>query len=68
MANWYNLSLNEIKKELAADLEKGLLTDEIEKRRAQYGPNELPKGKKLRWWELLFRQFKSPLIFILLIT
>ena len=66
--DWYHLSLNEIKEKLATDFEKGLSTNEIEKRRAQYGPNELPKGKKLRWWELLFRQFKSPLIFILLIA
>src|SRR3989338_9435981 len=66
--DWYHLSLNEIKEKLATDFEKGLSTNEIEKRRSQYGPNELPKGKKLRWWELLFRQFKSPLIFILLIA
>jgi calcium-translocating P-type ATPase len=34
----------------------------------QFGPNELPKGKKLHWWQLFLRQFKNPLIFILLVA
>ncbi|MDX1608384.1 MAG: HAD-IC family P-type ATPase, partial [Candidatus Spechtbacterales bacterium] len=37
-------------------------------RQRSFGLNQLPRGKKVHWYEMLWRQFKNPLIFILLIA
>ncbi|MEX2145360.1 MAG: HAD-IC family P-type ATPase [Candidatus Spechtbacterales bacterium] len=65
---WHSMSLVNISKELKVDFEKGLSKKEAAERRASFGLNTLPKGKKKRWWYLLFNQFKNPLIFILLMA
>ncbi|WP_136715081.1 cation-translocating P-type ATPase [Halorientalis salina] len=46
----------------------GLTAADAARRRAEYGPNELPAGEVVTWWEILLRQFKSPLIYILAIA
>ena len=65
-AKWHELPIKDLLQEFGSNLETGLADDEVGRRRAEFGPNELPKGKKLHWWEFFFRQFKNPLIFILL--
>jgi Ca2+-transporting ATPase len=45
---------------------KGLSADEILKRRAQFGENRLPGEKGVSIWTILFNQFKSPLVYIIL--
>ncbi|OGZ42587.1 MAG: hypothetical protein A3C80_03775 [Candidatus Ryanbacteria bacterium RIFCSPHIGHO2_02_FULL_45_43] len=65
---WYQLSLAEIARKLDTNLEQGLSHQEAEKKRAVFGFNELPQGKKLRWWRLMLRQFNNPMIYILLIA
>lgn len=65
---WYQLTIEEIAERLKADLKKGLSPDEVKLRIEQEGLNELPRGKKITWWQFLFRQFKSPLVYILVIA
>jgi Ca2+-transporting ATPase len=46
----------------------GLGTDEVLKRRGQSGENRLPTEKGVSAWMLLLNQFKSPLIYIILVA
>ena len=64
---WHHLELEEVLDRFSVDVAKGLENAEAEKRRGQYGFNVLPRGKKKTWWRFLLRQFKSPLVYILVI-
>ena len=44
----------------------GLSSTEVKKLRLQFGRNELDRNHRISWLEVLIRQFKSPLIFILI--
>ncbi len=44
----------------------GLTSVEVEARRSQYGKNQLPEKKGPSAWSILFSQFKSPLVYIIL--
>ncbi len=46
----------------------GLTSEEARLRRNRYGPNRLPRRKPASIRQILLRQFKSPLIFILAIA
>ena len=46
----------------------GLTNFEVVKRRNQYGSNSLPTEKGPNGWSILFSQFKSPLVYIILIA
>ncbi len=45
---------------------RGLSADEVERRRQQYGRNELPEGEKRPKWKLLLDQFRNVLILVLM--
>lgn len=45
---------------------RGLSQLEAARRLAEFGPNTLPEAEPVRLWQRLARQFKSPLIYILL--
>ena len=66
--NWHSASLTEVIKEFDANSASGLTAKEVEKRKLASGLNILPRGKVVHWWEMLFAQFKNPLIIILLIA
>ncbi len=66
--NWYQKKSTEIFVELNVLPEKGLGVEEVKKRLAQYGLNVLAKDKKETYLNLFIKQFKSPLIYILLIA
>ena len=65
---WYQKSVEATLKELGVGVEVGLSGDEVARRRERYGANDLPRGKKVHWWQLLGRQFVNPLIFILVVA
>ncbi len=65
--DWHAVSNREIFARLKT-AESGLSFDEAGKRLAKYGPNELPEEKRLTKFKIFFNQFKSPLIYILLIA
>ena len=50
------------------DVQSGLTSDEVSRRREQHGLNELPRGVRLTWWQVLSRQFTSLLVVILIIA
>ncbi|MEJ1932348.1 cation-transporting P-type ATPase [Nostoc sp. NIES-2111] len=65
---WHNLPASRVAQKLNANIETGLTSDEVEKRRERYGTNEL-KGKA--GTNPIFRfllQFNQPLLYILLIA
>lgn len=65
---WHNLSASKVAQNLNANLETGLTSDEVVKRRERFGANEL-KGKRGTSPLLRFLwQFNQPLLYILLIA
>ncbi|MFT5181638.1 MAG: Ca2+-transporting ATPase, partial [Alphaproteobacteria bacterium] len=48
--------------------EAGLDSDEVEVRRAAFGPNVLPRRARVSIIAIYLRQFKSPLVYLLLIA
>ncbi|PCI21298.1 ATPase [Candidatus Wolfebacteria bacterium] len=62
---FYNKKINILLGELASS-ERGLTADSIQKKQEEYGLNKLPEKKPERLIYIFFRQFKSPLIYILL--
>ncbi len=48
--------------------DNGLTDAEAEARLQQYGPNKLPEQPPAALWQIVLRQFYSPLIYILLIA
>lgn len=67
MSNWYQKDAEKVLKEFSVDT-AGLNQEEIEKRRAQYGANQLPDKGKVTLLQVVFRQFLSPLIYVLIIA
>jgi Ca2+-transporting ATPase len=64
---WYKFSLDELAGALNTDIKNGLSKGSLINAQNKYGVNILPKIKKTTWFQFLFRQFRSPLVYILLI-
>jgi len=64
---WYKFSLSELEGVLNTSIKNGLSKEDFLEAQNNYGRNILPKVKKATWFQFLFRQFKSPLVYILLI-
>lgn len=58
--------VDQLLSELGTSIDKGLNNQEITQRQEQYGFNELP-GQYNAWWRVLFNQFTSPFIYLLVI-
>jgi P-type Ca2+ transporter type 2C len=54
-------------KELART-EGGLTSAQAAERLARFGPNELPRGRPVRLWQLIAAQMRDPLVIVLLIA
>ncbi|GLI54058.1 cation-transporting P-type ATPase [Thermodesulfovibrio yellowstonii] len=65
--NWYQISSKEIYQKLNTS-EKGLTTEEAQKRLKQYGANRLTEEEKINRLKIFLHQFASPLIYILIIA
>ncbi|MCK4453737.1 HAD-IC family P-type ATPase [Candidatus Parcubacteria bacterium] len=65
---WHNLFIQEVVKILKTDRETGLSNEEMVERQKKFGLNKLPEEKHLSKIEIFFEQFKSPLIYILIIA
>jgi len=65
---WHNLPIREAAKILEADLEEGLTEKEVEIRQEKLGKNLLPEEKSLSGVRIFLEQFRSPLIYILVIA
>ncbi|MBN1634177.1 MAG: HAD-IC family P-type ATPase [Ignavibacteria bacterium] len=64
---FHHLTEEETYKFLDSNID-GLSTDEVEKRLKKYGRNLLPSKEPPILFQVIFHQFKSPLIYILLIA
>lgn len=65
--NWYQLGVKDVFHKLDA-AENGLSEDQARQRLAKYGHNKLAEEEKTGKFTILLHQFKSPLIYILLIA
>ena len=66
--NWFQKDVEEVEKELQTNLEKGLTTEEVTKRREKYGLNELQSKKKKSLFQKFLAQFKDFSIIVLIIA
>ena len=66
--NWFSKSVEEVKNELATDLEKGLTDEIVKKQREKYGANELKTQKKKSLFVKFLEQFKDFMIIVLIIA
>ena len=65
---WHASPVDEVVEQLGTDAGKGLSTDEAAQRLERYGRNELEQEEPKGAFEILLSQFKSPLIYILLVA
>ena len=65
---WFNKEVADVEKTLETDLEKGLSKEEVEKRKKQYGLNELEQKKKKSLFQKFLEQFKDFMIIVLIIA
>jgi len=63
--SWHSLSASDTLTRLEAPRE-GLSPDEVDARRAQFGPNRLPPPRPQPAWQRLLLQFHNVLIYVLL--
>jgi magnesium-transporting ATPase (P-type) len=65
---WHALATEEVAERLAVDLDGGLSADDATARLDEHGPNELATEEERSELDILLTQFKSPLIYILLVA
>ncbi len=65
---WHAASVDETADILETDRQQGLRDKEVERRRKRFGPNKLPERQRETPFQTFLRQFKDPLIYILLIA
>jgi len=63
---FHSLSVETVVKDLNANLENGLSTEEAQRRLMQYGPNELISGEKISPLKMFILQFKDFIVFLLI--
>ncbi len=59
---------DEVVAALQSDADRGLSTDEADRRREVHGPNELQAADAVPWWRRVFEQFTDPLVVLLLVA
>ena len=67
-AAWYNLPAEDVATAMGVVPEQGLATDEVQRRLAQYGPNELPSEPPPSMWVVARGQLANPMNIMLLIV
>jgi Ca2+-transporting ATPase len=65
MPKYFIQSVEEVLKDVKAS-ENGLSSTEANQRLQQFGPNKLPEAKKVSYGKILFNQFTSLLVLILI--
>ncbi len=66
MTMWYTRAVDDVLHELAVDGARGLDDAEVARRREQYGPNELTERGGKSPWKILWQQFSSTMVLILI--
>ncbi len=65
---WHALHAEEVLRQLEAFADKGLSSDEVERRFAQIGPNALKEAPQVTFWQMLAEQFKSFVVILLIVA
>jgi len=65
---WHNLYFKEVVKILRTNIGKGLSEKEVKVCQREFGKNKLPEEKPLSMLRMFLEQFRSPLIYILVIA
>ncbi len=66
--SWHSISWKEAVDELKSNYKEGLKDNEVKKRQLEFGKNLLPEDEPLSGLRIFFQQFKSPLMYILVIA
>jgi len=66
--SWHNITWKEVTKLLYSDFKKGLSEKEVQLRQRKLGQNSLPEEKPFSRLRIFLVQFRSPLIYILVIA
>ena len=66
VANPSQMDIEELAASLGADLNQGLTSSDASQRLADHGPNELRAASPVPTWRKVLRQFRDPLIYLLL--
>lgn len=64
----HGIGCDHVLERLGSDARRGLSAEEVARRMAHHGPNELPEAAHKPWWKIVLRQFASPLIYILFVA
>jgi len=67
-SDWHALGREEVLAALQSDATAGLPPEEAERRLTRYGPNELPEERRRSILAVFGHQFRSPLIYLLLVA
>src|SRR6187397_1516648 len=62
---WHRLPVDEVLAERGVDPQDGLSAEEVEKRRAEHGPNKLAEGEKEPGWHAFLRQYEDLMQYVL---
>ena len=65
---WHTLTIEDVRRKLKTNFEKGLQTEEVIRRREKYGTNELAEKKNTSLFIKFLNQFKDFMIAILIIA
>ncbi|MEA3273391.1 MAG: HAD-IC family P-type ATPase [Patescibacteria group bacterium] len=65
---WHNQSISDVEAVVESNLKMGLTKKDVRKRLKKFGRNRITKQKFSSRFRILFRQFASPLVIILLIA
>lgn len=65
---WHSLSRSEVAQILVGNLEQGLTSDQVARRREQFGVNQLRPRHNKNPYQLFLQQFNQPLLYILLLA
>jgi len=65
---WHNKSIKKVSNILEADLKSGLRSEKVKNKIKEFGKNKLPNKKALPKTKIFLNQFKSPLVYILLLA
>lgn len=64
--NWYNMTEQEVEKELETDIEAGITSNDAAQRRKVFGPNELDEAERPSMLLMFLSQFKDFMVVVLL--
>ncbi len=64
--SWHAMSSTDVVQELETQPEEGLSSEEVKRRIEKFGPNELEEAPPTTFWELLWSQINSFVIYMLL--